>query len=167
MPSRLTSSRDIRAVFAARNVAHGRALSVWSRVRSEGGPGRATVVAGKRVGGAVQRNRAKRRLRALLRAEPPAAGFDLVLVAAPPAVAVAFRDLVDEHARLRGRVTARLAGARSGPEDLAGRGAADPPPGAIAGRGPKAAEPGGEAAVARGQRPEATATAPAAVGARR
>lgn len=45
---------------------------------------RSTVVAGKSVGGAVARNRAKRRLRhAMLTTEAPA-GFDLVVVATGP-----------------------------------------------------------------------------------
>lgn len=112
MPSRLTRTSDIRAAFAARHVAHGRALSVYARDRADGGEGRVAVVAGKRVGGAVQRNRAKRRLRALARAAGPPAGVDLVLVASAPAVRVLFAELAVEYARLRDRAAAR-AGATS------------------------------------------------------
>ncbi len=111
MPSRLTRTSDIRAVFAARHVAHGRALSVYARRRPDGDQGRAAVVAGKRVGGAVQRNRAKRRLRALLQADGPPSGIDLVLVAAAPAAVAPFPDLAAEYGRLRGRAIARAAAA--------------------------------------------------------
>jgi len=127
MPSRLTRTSDIRAVFAARNVAHGRALSVYARQRADGGQGRAAVIAGKRVGGAVQRNRAKRRLRALVRAGGPPSGLDLVLVAAAPAVVAPFPDLTAEYDRLRGQAVVRAA-ARSGPRvDAPPEAAADGP----------------------------------------
>ncbi|MGH3926783.1 MAG: ribonuclease P protein component, partial [Pseudonocardiaceae bacterium] len=75
-PRRLQRSRDIRDVFSARNVAHGRVMTVhaaWRPAASvQGNPrhgneqARVAVVAGKDVGGSVQRNRAKRRLRAAL-----------------------------------------------------------------------------------------------------
>jgi len=135
MPSRLTRTSDIRAVFAARHVAHGRALSVYARRRADDEQGRAAVIAGKRVGGAVQRNRAKRRLRALVRADAPQSGLDLVLVAAAPAVVAPFRDLTAEYGRLRGRAAARAA-ARPVRPDVAARVAgptdadAAPPPAA-------------------------------------
>jgi ribonuclease P protein component len=45
------------------------------------GPTRAAVVAGRKVGSAVQRNRAKRLMREALRALPITPGHDLVLIA--------------------------------------------------------------------------------------
>lgn len=104
----LCSVGDIRAVLAARRVMHGRSLSLHGRARSDSGPGRATVVAGRRVGKAVDRNRAKRRLRSVLRGDRPPSGVDLVLVARPPAVAVPYASLVDEYRRLSQRLLGQL-----------------------------------------------------------
>lgn len=107
--NRLHTTGDIRAVFAARTVAHGPALAVHARRRADDGPGRATVVAGRTVGDAVRRNRAKRRLRAALdrTAVPP--GLDVVVVARSPALTADFADLTDEVGRLIGRVSHRAA----------------------------------------------------------
>ena len=57
---------------------------------------RVAVVAGRSVGKAVQRNRAKRRLRACVERLFPyiRAGWDLILFARPGAVTVPFDDLV-------------------------------------------------------------------------
>jgi len=108
MPSTLASSRDIRAVYAARSGVHGLGMSVHAHARADGGPGRAAVVAGRRVGGAVQRNRAKRRLRAVLRAEGLPDGFDIVVVAKSGAVVAPYPLLLREYARLRGRIVERV-----------------------------------------------------------
>jgi ribonuclease P protein component len=56
---------------------------------------RVAVSAGKRVGGAVQRNRAKRRLREAVRPlmDSLAEGWDLLLVARPGAVTADYADL--------------------------------------------------------------------------
>jgi ribonuclease P protein component len=156
-PRRLHRSRDIRAVFAARNVAHGRLMTVHAVRRfatsaqtldtspsGEDEPGRASaagldetaevipgtsvkpsddqarvaVVAGREVGGSVQRNRAKRRLRATLAAEPLPPCLDFVVRARPAAVAVDFADLQAELAELIGRVVAK---ACAGPAQAGGR----------------------------------------------
>ena len=107
MTSRLHRSKDIRAVIAARRSARGRSLTVHARDRGDADPVRATVVAGRKVGGAVQRNRAKRRLRALLQADGPPTGTDLILVATPAAVDVPFASLTEEYTDLRTRAIAR------------------------------------------------------------
>ena len=104
--STLRSTRDIRAVLATRRSAHGKALSVHARLT--GAQARVAVVAGRGVGGAVQRNRAKRRLRAVLRSEGLLQGVDLVVVAKPSAASVAFMALVEEYSSLRARVGERL-----------------------------------------------------------
>ena len=58
------------------------------------GPPRVGVVAGaKSVGGAVQRNRAKRRLRAALRGVRLRDGHDYVVVASPTVVTAAFGEV--------------------------------------------------------------------------
>jgi len=57
------------------------------------GPPQAAVVAGRRVGTAVRRNRAKRRLRAALDRAPLAADTAYVVVAGPTVVDVEFERL--------------------------------------------------------------------------
>lgn len=82
-------------------------MSVHLRAREDGEAGRAAVVAGRRVGGAVQRNRAKRRLRAVLREEGMPDGFDLVVVAKGGAVVAPYPLLLREFSRLRARALER------------------------------------------------------------
>jgi ribonuclease P protein component len=63
---------------------------------SEPGPPRVAVVAGRRIGGAVVRNRAKRRLREALAGAPMSEGRAYVVVATSDAVAEApWEDLVE------------------------------------------------------------------------
>jgi len=110
-PARLRSGREIRAVFDARNAMGTATLVVHGRPSEPTQQCRATVVAGRRVGGAVQRNRAKRRIRAaLLQADLPM-GMDLVVTAKPPAVTAAFADVCRDLERALGRVRARAAAA--------------------------------------------------------
>lgn len=79
------------------------------RSRGDGAATRATVVAGRALGPAVARNRAKRRLRAALAAAEPPPGLDVVVVAAVGARTADFGDLVGEL-----RVCLRRATARAG-----------------------------------------------------
>jgi ribonuclease P protein component len=67
------------------------------RVRPNGlAASRAAVVAGKKLGGAVERNRAKRHLREALRPRFPQLkpGFDLVLIARDKLAEAKFLDIV-------------------------------------------------------------------------
>jgi ribonuclease P protein component len=93
---RLRRPRDIRAVYAAGTFAHGPALTAHVRRRGDDDTARIAVVAGRKVGGAVERNRAKRRLRAALAATPLSSGTDIVVVARRPAVSVAFDRLSEQ-----------------------------------------------------------------------
>ena len=70
-----------------------------ARRRDDAGPARATVVAGRKVGNAVARNRAKRRLRAALAQTPAPGGVDLVIVARPPAGTDPFAALCEDLQR--------------------------------------------------------------------
>jgi ribonuclease P protein component len=106
-PQRLRSPADIRAVFAARRTAHGSAMIVYGLHRSDEGPPRAAVVAGRRVGPAVLRSRAKRRLRAGLADVWLPAGLDVVVVARPEAVHVDYGEMVQQLRTAVGRVGAR------------------------------------------------------------
>jgi len=78
---RLRHRSDIRAVFAARCAARTESVRLHAKRRSDGESARWTVVAGKAVGTAVERNRAKRRLRAVLASMNLPAGVDVIAVA--------------------------------------------------------------------------------------
>jgi ribonuclease P protein component len=109
---RLHRSREIRAVFTARNVAHGRLVSVHGRTGEDRASSRVAVVAGREVGNAVRRNRARRRLRAAVRCGDLPVGFDMVIRAKAPAVDADFTALRSEVEALAGRV-ARRAGTQA------------------------------------------------------
>lgn len=86
---RLRATRDIQAVFDARTRRAGRLLVVHARDREDEAESRIAVVASRRVGGAVHRNRSKRLLREAAREMAWRDGFDVVLVARGPAAAAA------------------------------------------------------------------------------
>lgn len=103
---RLHASGDIRAVLAARTVAHGSAMAVHARRRADDGPARAAVVAGRHLGGAVARNRAKRRLRAALAHTDAPTGLDVVVQARPRALEEDFDALQAQLQRQLNRLAA-------------------------------------------------------------
>ena len=74
-------------------------------VMRDSGPMRLGVVASRRVGGAVQRNRAKRVLREVFRLARPDAerSVDVVLVARRGIVEARFQDVERAYARTMGR----------------------------------------------------------------
>lgn len=78
---RLRASADIQAVFATRRSRAGRFVVVHGRERDPAGEVRVAVVASRRVGAAVRRNRAKRLLREAARRLAWTAGHDVVLLA--------------------------------------------------------------------------------------
>lgn len=78
-------------------------MVVHLRARDDDGSGRATVVAGRKVGQATRRNRAKRRLRAALREVGVPAGCDVAVVARVYALTTPFPALVDELDELLAR----------------------------------------------------------------
>jgi len=71
-------------------------------VRPDESPLRVAVTAGRRIGGAVQRNRAKRRLREAFRrlAGRLSGRGDVILTARPRALDAAFSEIVSEMERL-------------------------------------------------------------------
>lgn len=73
------------------------------------GSGGYALVAGKKVGGAVQRNRARRILRAALREVAPRGmdGHDIVLVAREGIRGARTQDLITEMTELLGREESR------------------------------------------------------------
>lgn len=84
--STIKSTREIDTIFrTATRVAHPTLIALVARTpEGRGHDGRVAFVAGKKLGGAVQRNRCRRVLReAARRAGAPWAGFDVVLIARP------------------------------------------------------------------------------------
>ena len=95
MPDRLRSSQDVRRVMAARRSA-GADHVVAHAARNDLDHARVAVVAGRRVGNAVTRNRAKRRIRSVLRHAALPAGCDLVVTGKAGAESIAFTTLQGE-----------------------------------------------------------------------
>jgi ribonuclease P protein component len=82
----IRSSQEIGAIFqTGRRVSHPLVLLIVAKTPQRCGPrGRIAFVAGKRLGSAVTRNRAKRVLReAVRRSERPPDSWDLILIARP------------------------------------------------------------------------------------
>ena len=80
----IKSSREIDRIFrSAKRAAHPLVLALATLTPEERGPtGRVAFIAGKKLGGAVLRNRCRRVLReATRRAGGPWAGWDVVLIA--------------------------------------------------------------------------------------
>ena len=73
------------------------------------GPPRLTVVAGKKVGNAVARNRAKRRLRACVTDLVLRPGCDYVIMARPGALSAPFHELCDTLHRAIQKLESRSA----------------------------------------------------------
>ncbi len=93
--------RDVRRVLDEGRRLHGGRVVVLLAP----GTGRCAVVAGRRVGGAVERNRARRILRAAWRDVAPQAQaeHDVVLVARPGIRGARTQDLVAEMTELLSR----------------------------------------------------------------
>lgn len=77
-------------------------------VREEG-PTRLGLVATKKLGGAVERNRAKRRLRALFREGQRPKSVDLVVIPHAEVLTLAFAELEAQWVRAMRDVSSRLA----------------------------------------------------------
>jgi len=95
-PRRLNREREYRAVYDRGRASRSEGL-VCLALAMDGEPTRVGIVASKKVGDAVRRNRAKRRLRAAIRLVWPEVqtGWHLVLVATAATVTLDFGDLVE------------------------------------------------------------------------
>jgi ribonuclease P protein component len=102
---RLRSTAEFEETYAQGRSNAGRCMVLWVR-RGEGAALRLGVVASKKIGNAVQRNRAKRRLREAWRINRHylAGKCDVVLVARRNILTAAWPDIVDELAWLTRKV---------------------------------------------------------------
>ncbi len=105
----------LRAQRGIRRTAAGLTLEVCltPELVARGGRFRVGFTASRKVGGAVVRNRAKRRLRAAAQAVLPKAGHertDYVLIARPQTLVRAFPDLLKDLAQTLAAAHVKLAG---------------------------------------------------------
>jgi ribonuclease P protein component len=101
---RLRSSQDIQAVFRGPDKRAGRFLVVHARHRSDDAASRVAVIASRRVGTAVARNRAKRLLREAARQQAWRSGLDVVLIARGPAASASLAEVMSDLAAAAGHL---------------------------------------------------------------
>lgn len=89
---RIRRRRDFQQVYAEGARASGRYLTLIVR-RNDLGVSRLGIVATKKLGGAVRRNRAKRLIREVFRRAKPEVGLDIVVVLRPEAVTASLAEL--------------------------------------------------------------------------
>jgi ribonuclease P protein component len=104
---RLTKPEEFKAVKFQGKAFGGRLLVLGVRVEKEEKAFRAGFVTSKRLGGAVVRNRVRRRLRDMVRRGQSRfrPGFWLVVVARPAAARASYQELKDEWLRLAERAS--------------------------------------------------------------
>lgn len=96
---RIRQRREFQDVYAGGVRRHGRYMTVLV-LPSERGVARLGVAASKRIGGAVARNRAKRRIRAIFRGHPVPPGLDVVVAPRRELIDAPFASLEADFRRL-------------------------------------------------------------------
>jgi ribonuclease P protein component len=94
---RIRRRREFQRVFDAGRRAHGRYLTIIA-APAPGTESRVGIVASKKLGGAVVRNRAKRLIRQVFRTETgPDRASDLVIIPRPSFLLAPTADLVNDY----------------------------------------------------------------------
>ena len=112
--NRLREQDDFRRVIASGRKAGG-ALFAVAAARSAGEQSRFGFSISKRVGGAVVRNRLKRRLQEILRRQQFGQAWDIVVTARPQASGASFSDTTASITRLINRLNLDSGQGRSAP----------------------------------------------------
>ena len=94
---------EFQAVYDKGRKHQGRHMLIFSLAR-EGQPARLGIAATRKMGIAVERNRAKRRVRELFRQHPAPAGFDIVVVPRRSLIGASFSSLEAEYVATLARV---------------------------------------------------------------
>jgi ribonuclease P protein component len=111
--ARLRSGGDVQLVLRSRRVLVSPAIVAYARPAGSAGRLRVAVAVSRNVKGAVRRNRARRRLREAARvgllgggsdAHDLGIGYDVVVIARPAALDVAFSELVASMETVRRRL---------------------------------------------------------------
>ena len=113
---RLASKKDFEAVYK-RGKTRSNRLLVLRVVPNELGRNRYGFAVGKRLGGAVVRNRVKRRLREGARLAPTEQGWDIVLIARQDAVDADYQTLKRAMEELLDRAHLLCNGGKRGNDD--------------------------------------------------
>jgi ribonuclease P protein component len=107
---RIRRRADYQQVYDAGRKIHGRYLTTFVLSR-EGAPTRLGIAATRKIGGAVERNRAKRVIREIFRRHPAPRGLDIVVIPRRTLIDAAFSRLEADYLatfeRLRSRTSAR------------------------------------------------------------
>ena len=97
--SRLRRRGEFTGVFDQGTKKHGRLMSVFVLGRAQGNP-RIGIAASKKLGGAVDRNLAKRRMREVFRLSASPVGVDIVVIPRRELLAAPFESVQREFASL-------------------------------------------------------------------
>jgi ribonuclease P protein component len=95
--------RDFQTVYDTGRKMHGRTMTVFALARP-GTDSRLGIAATRKLGNAVERNRAKRLVRELFRLNPAPPGFDIVVVPRRALFDATFRTLEAEYVATLGRL---------------------------------------------------------------
>ena len=96
---------DFQHVYDRGRKLHGRTMTIFLLQRPDA-PTRLGIAATKKIGGAVERNRAKRLVRELFRRNPAPPGYDIVVVPRRAVFDASFSSLESEYVGTVGRLGA-------------------------------------------------------------